>query len=474
VPRPFPVRGVIEGFYGAPWSHSARLDAVAFLAERGMNAYVYAPKDDPRHRTRWREPYDEHEAARFRELATACDSRATRFGFALSPGLDVDYHDPDDRAALLGKLVPLLDAGVGWFVLAVDDIPMRPGLGGDQAALATWLHDALLARDEGVRLTLVPTEYVGTRPSDYLAELAEGLPEAVDLMWTGPTVCSPRITATDARAWQDAVGGHRLLLWDNYPVNDGIMAREMHLGAYRGRDPQLADVLDGVLCNPMVQPRSSLVALATAAAFLCDPDGYDERDAWERAIADVGRPSVPRLRALALACADGPLRDPATLQLHEDVGALERAAADDVATALTTVEGALTALRQAADERGLASDDPLVEELRPWCEQARREAEAGLAAVALLRQLREPGGPDAERAMLHVFGVLFTWEAARAGDRVVCGPRFAVHPAVVQLPDGRPAVDLGLAVREDANAVDRLCRHALAAYAAWCAAAGAG
>jgi hypothetical protein len=76
--------------------------------------------------------------------------------------------------------------------------------------------------------------------------------------------------------------------------------------------------------------------------------------------------------------------------------------------------------------------------------------------------------------MLHVFGVLFTWEAARAGDRVVCGPRFAVHPAVVQLPDGRPAVDLGLAVREDANAVDRLCRHALAAYAAWCAAAGAG
>ena len=63
MPRPFPVRGVIEGFYGAPWTHAARLDAVAFLAERGMNAYVYAPKDDPRHRTRWREPYDEQEAA---------------------------------------------------------------------------------------------------------------------------------------------------------------------------------------------------------------------------------------------------------------------------------------------------------------------------------------------------------------------------------------------------------------------------
>src|SRR5262249_28733737 len=154
-----------------------------------------------------------------------------------------------------------------------------------------------------------------------------------------------------------------------------------HLGAYRGRDPRLADVLDGVLCNPMVQPRASLVALATAAAFLFDPDGYDERDAWERAIADVGRSSARQLRALAFACAAGPPPDPPTLELHEEVGALERARGGEVATALAAVEDALATLRQAADERWLASDDPLVEELRPWCEQARREAEAGLAAV---------------------------------------------------------------------------------------------
>jgi hyaluronoglucosaminidase len=467
------VRGVIEGFYGAPWTHSDRLEAVAFLAERGMNAYVYAPKDDPRHRTRWREPYDDQDAARFRELAAACATRATRFGFALSPGLDVDYRDPGDRSALLGKLVPLLDVGVGWFVLALDDIPMQPGLGAEQADLAAWLYGALRARDSGVRMTLVPTEYVGTRPSGYLTDLTKELPEDVDIMWTGPTVCSPRITAADARAWQEAVGGHPLLLWDNYPVNDGIMAREMHLGAYRGRDPELSDVIEGVLCNPMVQPRASLVALSTAAGFLSDPERYDECDSWEQAIADVGESSAPFLRVLAYACMDGPLRDSATLQLNEQVAALSGAEGDDASTALTAVEAALTGLRLAADERWLASGDPLVGELRPWCEQARREADAGLAAVALYRYLRQPDGPDAERAMLHVFGVLFTWEAARAGDRVVCGPRFAVHPAVVQLPDGRPAVDLGLALHEDANAVDRLCRHALRAYSSWCAAAGA-
>ena len=49
--------GVIEGFYGPPWSWEQRLDVMAWCHERGMTHYVYAPKDDPLHRERWREPY---------------------------------------------------------------------------------------------------------------------------------------------------------------------------------------------------------------------------------------------------------------------------------------------------------------------------------------------------------------------------------------------------------------------------------
>ena len=41
--RAFAVRGIVEGFYGRPWSHAARLDAISFLSPRGLNAYVYAP-----------------------------------------------------------------------------------------------------------------------------------------------------------------------------------------------------------------------------------------------------------------------------------------------------------------------------------------------------------------------------------------------------------------------------------------------
>jgi hyaluronoglucosaminidase len=481
VSRPFTLRGVIEGFYGPPWSHSARCTAITFLGERGMNAYVYAPKSDPKHREEWRVPYSASELAQFRALAAACRAAATRFGFAISPGLDIDYESDADRAVLLAKLAPLVDAGVDWIVLALDDIANAPGLAGRQAALVRALREALA---DDVRISLVPTEYVGTRPSPYLSELSAGLPDDVDIFWTGPTVCSPTITASDARSWRAAIRGRPLLLWDNVPVNDSVMERELHLGPYRGRDAELADVVDGVLCNPMLQARASLVPLATAAEFLADPSAYDERAAWERAIDAVGGPRADALRALARACCDGPLARPECLPLSALVDAL----ADELegpgwTEPLARVRDELRALRAAHEAWSASSDaidaDPLGVELAPWLEQARVEAEAGLAALRLLQQVRPiavlgPDGsgqvraPDAEGAMQQCFALLFLWSGARdASHQIVLGPRFGLHTPVVQLPDGRPALDVGLALREDASVIDHLARLALDHYERW-------
>ena len=53
-------RGVVEGFYGTPWSHQARLRHLKFYGENKMNTYIYGPKDDPYHSSpNWRLPYPE-------------------------------------------------------------------------------------------------------------------------------------------------------------------------------------------------------------------------------------------------------------------------------------------------------------------------------------------------------------------------------------------------------------------------------
>ncbi len=38
-------RGVVEGFYGTPWSHNARLRQLQFYGENKMNTYIYGPKE---------------------------------------------------------------------------------------------------------------------------------------------------------------------------------------------------------------------------------------------------------------------------------------------------------------------------------------------------------------------------------------------------------------------------------------------
>jgi hyaluronoglucosaminidase len=465
---------VIEGFYGPPWSHDARLELIEFVAAWQMNAYVYAPKSDPRHRDRWREPYEAHEAARLGALAARCASVGVRFGFAISPGLDVDYANPADRAALVAKLSPLLAGGVDWVMLALDDIPNRVGLAAEQADLVSWLAEQI----GGARLTLVPTEYVGVRPSPYLADLASGLPPDVDVMWTGPTVCSPRIDEDDARAWRAAVGDRPLIVWDNYPVNDAVMEPELHLGPYRGRSVGVTDVVDGVLCNPMIQPRASKVALATAAAFLADPANYDEQEAWVRAIEATAGDRADALGVLARACADGPLLDAKQLPLRRLVDEFVHVVGEpDWPEGTLPLRDELRGL-QRVEAAYADADDPLAKELAPWLTQAKREADAGLAALRLVQAVRpvatrgddgagRAAGPDAESAMIHAFALLFAWSGAQRGDAVVGGPRFALHPAVVQLPDGRPALDVRLAVRENASAIDHLCRRALEQYRQW-------
>jgi hyaluronoglucosaminidase len=461
------VRGVIEGFYGTPWRHEERLALLEFLGAHKLNAYVYAPKDDAKHRAQWRELYTRDELTQFAELVAAGRAADVVVGYAIAPGLDIAYGKPDEQAALLAKLTPLLYLGCEWIVLALDDITLRAGLGAEHAALAEWLHGEL-AGFHGPRLSLVPTDYVGTARTPYLDELAAGLPAGIDLMWTGRTVCSPTITAAEARARAMVTGGRRPLVWDNFPVNDGAMSAALHLGPYEGRDPALADTVEGILLNPMTQPRASRVALATAAAYFTDPAGYDADAAWTSVLTDLGGPP---LRDLAGACGSGPLRPPEHLALHRLVDDLE----GELDGPGWCAPLAALAARLRTDRELEIPDPALRLEAAPWVQQLHREARAGMAAVRLL-QCAHPivqvaadgtgraGPPDDTMSLLAAFSLQHVWAEARAGTEIVHGPRFTTYPAIALTPDGRPILDPVAGFVEDRNAVDRLARLALAAY----------
>jgi hypothetical protein len=263
------------------------------------------------------------------------------------------------------------------------------------------------------------------------------------------------------------------------------MSQSLHLGPYTGREPDLAQVVRGVLCNPMPQARASKIALATAAAFMREPQEYNARRAWYAAVEEIGGAQCVALQTLADGCADSAIASVDTLPLRAAVELVD----DEIGGPgwIDAIDPIAETLRATRDLRHsfTAESDELGIELAPWAAAAAAEADAGLAALKLLQQLRpvakvdEDGrgraaATDAERAMHAAFLVLFSWAGARSNEKVVFGPRFAVYPAVVQLSDGRPGLDVTLALREDANVIDQLCRLALREYEHWRAAAPVG
>ncbi|MER2139540.1 MAG: beta-N-acetylglucosaminidase domain-containing protein, partial [Succiniclasticum sp.] len=87
-----PLRGVVEGFYGKEWTAGERADVLGFCHSNNLNAYIYAPKDDPYHRMKWREPYPAGKLAALGNLVAVAQKNNVRFIFAVSPGLDLNYH----------------------------------------------------------------------------------------------------------------------------------------------------------------------------------------------------------------------------------------------------------------------------------------------------------------------------------------------------------------------------------------------
>ena len=54
-------RGFIEGYYGNPWSTTDRIKLMEWGGYYKLNSYFYAPKDDPKHNSKWRELYTNEE-----------------------------------------------------------------------------------------------------------------------------------------------------------------------------------------------------------------------------------------------------------------------------------------------------------------------------------------------------------------------------------------------------------------------------
>jgi hyaluronoglucosaminidase len=320
--KTFHRRGIVEGFFGPLWSMQHREAIFQFGAARGMNTYLYAPKDDPYHRVRWTEPYPPKQWRMLLELIREAQRRKVDFVYGIHPGKGLCFGAEKPLRLLLEKAQRFYDDGVRTFAVLFDDIPSLLGDPSDRAkfknslarAEGTWLQEIQSRQPtswKNVEWWVCPSYYTpdpllarvfGAFEADFLEILSESLPVNVACFWTGPAVVPERITLAHVRGIATRLK-RSVLLWDNYPVNDLSMSDELHIGPLQGRDPQLPRAVYGYLNNPLLQEELSFLPLSTCFDYAANPRAYDPERSWTRAITQLyGRKALTHWRAIRSFC----------------------------------------------------------------------------------------------------------------------------------------------------------------------------
>jgi protein O-GlcNAcase / histone acetyltransferase len=302
--------GVIEGFYGQPWSLGERFELFDWMTAWGLNTYLYAPKDDLKHRSLWRELYSNEEAAALGEVIRAAQQHGLRFIYALSPGLDIRYSNEADVLHLKRRFEQMLSLGCRHFALLFDDIPdqmaaedLKAGrsFASAQSHVANALFRWTREQSPGARFLFCPTPYCGRMAEHnhggegYLATIGRELLPEIDVFWTGPEIISQEITVVHIRELRKVLR-RKPLIWDNLHAND-YDGRRFYCGPYAGRPPELRDEVSGLLSNPNSEFPLNFVPLRTLAAFVRCDGNWAPREAylsamweWLPRFATVGQP----------------------------------------------------------------------------------------------------------------------------------------------------------------------------------------
>mgnify|MGYP000950775402 CR=1 FL=1 len=309
-----PNLGIIEGYFGKPWSFADRTAVMQTLAPHGYRFFIYAPKADAYLRRKWQEPHPKPLQDDLARFAAACRAAGVRFGVGLSPYEVFNDFNDQARAALRTRISQLESLGLDDLAILFDD--MRgdlPDLAQRQAEIVAFVAE----QTQASRLVMCPSYYTddnvldrvfGQRPANYLDDLGRLLDPKVEVFWTGEEVCA---RAFSPGHLQDVTARLRRkpFLWDNYPVNDGPrMSRFLHLRAFTGRSAAMAAHVSAHAINPALQPHLSLIPALTLVDAYREGDGYRYMAAFRKAArAVMGEDLARRLEADLLSLQDAGL-----------------------------------------------------------------------------------------------------------------------------------------------------------------------
>lgn len=275
-------RGLVEGYYGNPYSESDRMNLFEFFGRQKMNVYIYGPKDDVYHKGQWRDPYPAELGNKIAEYATAAKANKVDFVWAIHPGVDIKWNKTDSLN-IVNKLKKMYDLGIRTFAVFFDDIWGEGTDATKQAGLMNYIVEELNKSYDDVNpLIICPTQYnKGWTSGNYLNILGTKMDKSVRIMWTGNSVVD--MIEMDDMQWINNQISRKAYIWLNYPVTDYCINRLL-MGPTWGNGLDIADELGGFTSNPMEYAMASKLSLYSIGDYCWNMPAYDSNASWESAI----------------------------------------------------------------------------------------------------------------------------------------------------------------------------------------------
>lgn len=312
-------RGIIEGYYGVPYTKEVTEDLFRFMARYKMNTYMYGAKSDPYHSKAWDQPYPTTitEAQReigymtagmMQSMVEVAHKCKVNFIWAIHPGTAfVDPAQPNVLERIMSKFQAMHNLGLRQFGVFVDDC----GVPDDTASLNLaarrltelqhlvdnrWNKPGTNAADTVKALNYVPQLYayswVKRDKAERFFQSLSSTPQKTNIyitgaaVWTVPNTHDPALV----KSWL----GRDVAWWWNYPCNDNDVTKLFMADTYKNfadeawidSKARLSADMQGVktlICNPMQQGEGSKVALFSVADYSWNMSSFDNMKAWQAA-----------------------------------------------------------------------------------------------------------------------------------------------------------------------------------------------
>ncbi|WP_133162840.1 beta-N-acetylglucosaminidase domain-containing protein [Arthrobacter glacialis] len=414
------IRGAIEGFYGIPWSHQARLDQLDFYGKHKLNTYIYTPKDDNYLRAKWRDLYPAAELADLKELVDEANANHVNFTFALSPGNDVCYSSDADYNSTVAKFDQLRSIGVSSFYIALDDIDPSLKCAAD---LAKFTSSGFRKLADGQAFYLnrivndyvkvhnlqplqtVPTNYNGSAEDPYKDQFGLATDDSILIQWTGEGVFSNTITEASVTKAVDTYNAEHFYIWDNLPVNDGQRGR-LFLNPLEGRDPNLYKHIDGITSNPMIEAYASMIALAGFGDYSWNSPAYNAATTQSAIITELAGAEAAVRKSLEtfvdLNQSWKPYRPNSKTApaLSADVAAFWTAYDAGNVAGMKSLQDRLATIKAGPETLATMAMKGFYDDSKPWIDAAAHWATAMEEQVAMLIAIKSGNGVVATDAAL--------------------------------------------------------------------------